>query len=73
MPDIGKDDKLLNRKEAVRYLQDRGIKISPGHLANLNANNNAGGGPSFYKDGPRPVYSVTDLELWRRNRLRRVE
>ena len=73
MPDISKDDKLLNRKEAVRYLRDRGCAISYGHLVNLNANQNAKGGPSFYKDGQRAVYSVVDLELWRRKRLRRIE
>lgn len=73
MPELGKDDKLLSRKQAARYLSDRGHAVSWGTLANFAKNNNAGKGPAFYRDGPRAVYSVVDLELWRRNRLRRVE
>ena len=74
MPDISKDDRLLNRKEAAHYLQERGCAVSYGHLVNLGAKGNAKKGPSFYKDGQqRAVYSVVDLELWRRNRLRRIE
>lgn len=73
MPEVGKDDRLLSRKEAAKYLQDRGCSVSYGHLVNLGAKDNAAGGPAYYKDGARAVYSVTDLELWRRNRLRRIE
>lgn len=73
MPDISKDDKLLSRKQAAHYLQERGCAVSYGHLVNLGTKDNAKGGPSFYKDGGRAVYSVVDLELWRRKRLRRVE
>lgn len=73
MPEIGKDDRLLSRKEAAKYLQDRGCSISYGYLVILGMKNNEKGGPPYYKDGQRAVYSITDLELWRRNRLRRVE
>ena len=64
---------FLTRKQAVDYLQRRGVQISYGYLANMANNNNSGGGPSFYKDGGRALYTRDDLEEWRRKRLRRVE
>lgn len=72
MPELGKDERLLNRKEAAIYLKARGHSISYGHLTNLAKGNNSGGGPPFYKDERRALYSVDDLETWRRARLHRV-
>lgn len=64
---------FLTRKQAAHYLRRRGIQTSYRHLNNLALNNNAGGGPPFYKDGNRALYTRDDLEEWRRKRLRRVE
>lgn len=77
MPETGKDDKLLSRKEAAKYLRDRGLQVSHGHLANLAANHNARGGPPYFKQGNSPagraLYNLVELELWRRGQLLRVE
>lgn len=67
------NEQLFSRKQAAAYLQRRGCSISYSSLANLGAKENAGKGPSYYKDGGRTVYTQTDLEQWRRGRLRRVE
>lgn len=73
MPELGKDDRLISRKEAAKYLQDRGMAVSYVTLMQMGAHNNARRGPPFWKDGNRCLYSIQDLELWRRQRLRRVE
>jgi len=71
MPD--QDETYLSRKEAADYLQRRRCHISYATLGNMAAGNNSGGGPPFYKDGGRALYTPTDLDQWRRGRLRRVE
>lgn len=77
MPELGRDDKLISRKEASRYLIARGMNVTPGYLGSLAKHKNAGGGPAFYKAGDnrtsRTYYSLVDLELWRRKKLKRVE
>lgn len=65
---------LLTRKQAAEYLRRRGYLITTRSLGNLAYNNNAGGGPAFYKEGKgRTFYAPADLDKWRNSRLRRVE
>lgn len=67
---------MLTRKEAAEYLTRRGCRISASTLANMAKTNgkNSGKGPSLYKDGEtRVLYSPTDLDTWRVQRLRRIE
>jgi hypothetical protein len=54
----------FDRKEAARYLTTRGHRISPQTLANLAANNNAGGGPGFTHVGKHAFYDRRDLDAW---------
>lgn len=67
------DQTMLSRKEAAAFLRQRGCPISHNTLATYASNNNSGGGPSFYKNGHRTLYKPVDLEVWRKNRLRKVE
>jgi hypothetical protein len=39
----------LTRGECAEFLKAQGLRMSDRHLANLAANNNAGGGPPFYR------------------------
>lgn len=63
----------FSRKEAAIYLTQIGCKIAPKTLENLSANNNAGKGPSFTRNGWKMVqYSRDDLDAWARRRMVRV-
>lgn len=64
---------LLSRKAAAEYLRRRNCPISHQTLANLGANNNAGKGPPYYKDGNRAFYDPAELDAWRMSRRRRIE
>lgn len=39
----------LTRGECAEFLRLQGLRMSERHLGNLAANNNAGGGPPFYR------------------------
>ena len=68
------DKRLLNRKEASAYLEKLGIKLSPGTLANMASNNNAGKGPAFLRLRWSTVrYRKEDLEVWVNRHSQRVE
>lgn len=55
----------MSRKEAASYLTRIGCPISPGTLANLAANQNAGKGPCFFRVRNGPVqYKRDDLDDW---------
>ncbi len=60
--------RILNRKEAARYLTDHGYKTAPGTLAVKACR---GDGPPFVKYGPYPGYDPDDLLEWAQNRLSR--
>ncbi len=70
---MDENEQLFSRKQAADYLRRRGCSISYQTLTNMAAHENAGKGPSYYKDGGRAVYTQTDLEQWRHRRLRRIE
>ena len=46
-----KYDKLeyLSRQECADFLRVQGLRMSDRHLRNLAANNNAGGGPPYFR------------------------
>lgn len=63
----------LSRKEAAIYLTSIGCRIAPKTLENLAANNNAGKGPAFTRNGWKMVqYKRGDLDLWAAARMTRV-
>jgi hypothetical protein len=67
-------EKWLTRKAAANYLTGRGCAISANTLANKAANNNAGHGPPYHVTGWRTIrYAVSDLDVWLRAVMRRVE
>lgn len=69
----GDGTKWLSRKEASRFLDQIGCPTSVGRLANLAANSNALGGPSFLKIGHRTVrYHPDDLSRWAKSRTRHI-
>lgn len=64
----------FGRKQAAAYLATLGHEIAPGTLAAWAANQNAGGGPPFFRDGwSRVRYRKDELEAWSKKRLVRVE
>jgi hypothetical protein len=54
-------ERLLGRKDAARYLTERGFKTAPATLAKLAC---LGGGPTFESFGRRPLYRQVDLIAW---------
>lgn len=63
----------LSRKEAASYLTSIGCPISPGTLANLAADDNAGGGPPFTKVRQKRVwYSREELTVWAKRQAVKV-
>lgn len=57
----------LRRVEAAAYIRDTyGMPCSPRWLAKLAV---VGGGPSFHKAGPTPLYPQDDLDAWAIERL----
>lgn len=69
--ELAAGEKLISRKEAATYLQQRGATVS---YNTLGVWASADKGPPFYKDGHRALYNVVELDLWwRTRRLRRVE
>ena len=68
------DDDLLNRKMASAYLERLGCPVAPKTLANLAANDNAGRGPPFFRFRWKAIrYKRSDLEIWAKKEIRRVE
>jgi hypothetical protein len=62
---------LMDRKEAANYLRSLRCTITTARmLAKLAVD---GGGPPYYIDGNRALYSRVELNQWRLNRLRRRE
>lgn len=63
----------LSRKEAAIYLTQIGCRIAHKTLENLSANNNAGKGPAFTRNGWKMVqYRREDLDIWAAARMVRV-
>jgi hypothetical protein len=63
----------LSRKDAASYLTSIGCPISPKTLANLAAEDNAGGGPPFTRVRQKRVwYSREDLATWAKGQFERV-
>lgn len=63
----------LTRKEAARYLTERGWPISHRSLANRARYDNAGGGPAFKRyDWGRVRYVRADLDAWLAQKLAKV-
>ena len=57
----------LRRDEASTYLATaHGVTIKTSTLAKMAT---VGGGPSFRKDGPFPVYEPAELDRWAAERL----
>ena len=57
----------MRRKLASEYLfEEHGVSLSPATLAKLAV---IGGGPSFRKDGPFPLYERPDLDTFATVRL----
>ena len=55
-------NKLLRRKEASRYLEEKwGVSRAPSTLAKLAV---IGGGPSFRRFNRVPYYEPEDLDVW---------
>lgn len=68
------DDDLLTRKAASAYLEKLGCPVAPRTLSNLAANDNAGKGPPFYRFRWKSIrYKRSDLDLWVRKEIKRVE
>jgi hypothetical protein len=62
---------LMNRKQAADYLRSLACTITTARsLAKLATD---GGGPPYFIDGNRVLYSKAELDQWRRERLRRKE
>lgn len=58
-------EKLLSRKEAVRYLEKIGCpRISARTLENWASNRNQGKGPPFIKMRRKVAYSQSELDAW---------
>lgn len=64
----------LGRKQASAFLETLGITAAPATMAKWGANNNAGEGPPFFRDGWSHVrYRKDELETWAKKRMVRVE
>lgn len=59
-------DRMLRRKDAARYLTERGFPVAPQTLARLAV---VSGGPTFRKFGRFPLYRLNDLDLWADRKL----
>lgn len=60
-------DDLLNRKQAADYLRSLRCTVTTARtLAQMACE---GGGPPYYMEGNRALYSKAELEEWRRKRL----
>lgn len=70
---MAKDRDWLSRKEASRWLTERGCPVSPRALEQMASNNNARHGPIYYRNGWSNVqYRADDLEVWRARRMIKV-
>ena len=58
-------ERQFNRKEAARFLTERGYRIAPATLAKLAC---VGGGPPFRSWGRKPLYREADLLTWAEGR-----
>lgn len=61
------EDVPLVRKEAARFLTERGYKIAAQTLARFAVE---GGGPKFLRFGTRVIYLPSDLLTWAASRTR---
>lgn len=64
---------VMPRKEAVRYLRERGYSATSATLRNLAMNNNARKGPPFYVVRGRASYKREELDAWLAANMKRVE
>jgi hypothetical protein len=67
------EPEILIRREAVRFLNDRGYRITLSVFEKICAPSINQGPPSAGRWGNREVYRPDDLLMWARNRLRRPE
>lgn len=58
-------DRRHARREAAKFLTDRGYKVAAATLAKLAS---VGGGPIFESFGRRPLYREDDLLRWAMDR-----
>src|SRR5262245_2259572 len=57
----------LTRREASEYLERKhGVRLAPATIATLACHGN---GPSFRKDGRRPIYPISGLDEYAERRL----
>jgi hypothetical protein len=61
----GAYERKLDRKEAARFLTERGYRTAPATLAKLAC---LGGGPAFESFGRKPLYREADLLAWAQSR-----
>ena len=67
MLDLDRLPPALTRREASEYLERKhGVKLAPATLATLAC---IGNGPSFRKDGRRPIYPISGLDEYAERRL----
>jgi hypothetical protein len=67
MLDLDRLPPALARRDASEYLERKhGVKLAPATLASLAC---LGKGPSFRKDGRRPIYPVSGLDEYAEGRL----
>ena len=70
---MAKESDFLSRKEASAYLASIGCPISVRTLANLAANNNARGGPSYLRVRWNIVrYERATLDAWAYSQTERI-
>jgi hypothetical protein len=61
MDTINDAELMLTRREAAGFLRERGFPVSQATLATLVSR---GGGPRYFRFGPRALYKVNDLLDW---------
>ena len=59
------EERCLSRKEAARFLSERGYQIAPATLAKKAC---VGGGPLFRSFGRKVLYREADLLAWAEGR-----
>jgi hypothetical protein len=67
-------DPWLSRQGAADYLAQLGVPISFRSLEKMAMHNNSGHGPPFFRFGWKTVrYKQSDLDVWAKKRMVRVE
>jgi hypothetical protein len=62
----GDADPMLPRREAASFLRKRGFQVAEASLATWASR---GGGPRYYKFGPKAIYKPSDLLDWAEAKL----